>query len=154
MVRVVGEGMEQGVYPLEKAIRIADNAGLDLVEIAPDIQPPVCKIIDYKKFLFERKKKQKAIKAKAAKVIMKEIRLSPNIDDHDFNFKLNHATKFLEEGSKVKVEVFFKGRSIVYKEKGEITLLRFANELIEYGKVEQMPKLEGKRMIMILIPKK
>lgn len=128
--------------------------GLDLVEISPTANPPVCKIIDYKKFLYEQKKKQKEIKAKTAKVVVKEIRLGPNTDEHDFNFKLNHAIKFLKDGAKVKLEVFFKGRTIIYKEKGEIILLRFAQELMEYGKVERMPKLEGKRMIMIMTPKK
>jgi len=133
---------------------MADNLGLDLVEISPTANPPVCKIIDYKKFLYEQKKKQKEIKAKTAKVVVKEIRLGPNTDEHDFNFKLNHAIKFLKDGAKVKLEVFFKGRTIIYKEKGEIILLRFAQELMEYGKVERMPKLEGKRMIMIMTPKK
>lgn len=125
-----------------------------MVEISPTANPPVCKVIDYKKFLYEQKKKQKEIKAKTAKVVVKEIRLGPNTDEHDFNFKLNHATKFLQDGAKVKLEVFFKGRTIIYKEKGEIILLRFAQELMEYGKVERMPKLEGKRMIMIMSPKK
>lgn len=133
---------------------IAEDLDLDLVEISPTANPPVCKVIDYKKFLYEQKKKQKEIKAKTAKVVVKEIRLGPNIDEHDFNFKLKHAIKFLQDGAKVKVDVFFKGRSIVYKEKGEIILLRFAQELIEYAKVEQLPKLEGKRMIMIISPKK
>lgn len=133
---------------------IAEDLGLDLVEISPTANPPVCKVIDYKKFLYEQKKKQKEIKAKTAKVVVKEIRLGPNIDEHDFNFKLKHAIKFIQDGAKVKVDVFFKGRSIVYKEKGEIILLRFAQELIEYAKVEQLPKLEGKRMIMIISPKK
>lgn len=133
---------------------MADGQNLDLVEISPTANPPVCRIIDYKKFLFEQKKKQKEIKAKTAKVIVKEIRLGPNTDDHDFDFKLKHAVKFLQEGAKVKVDVFFKGRSIIYKEKGEYMLLRFAQELEEYGKVERMPKLEGKRMIMIITPKK
>lgn len=133
---------------------MAEDQGLDLVEISPNANPPVCKIIDYKKFLYEKKKKQKEIKAKTAKVVVKEIRLGPNIDDHDFNFKLKHAIKFLQEGAKVKVEVFFKGRTIIYKEKGEYVMLKFAQELEEYGKVERMPKLEGKRMIMIMTPKK
>ncbi len=133
---------------------MADEQNLDLVEISPSANPPVCKIIDYKKFLFEQKKKQKEIKAKTAKVVVKEIRLGPNTDDHDFDFKLKHAIKFLQDGAKVKVDVFFKGRSIIYKEKGEYMLLRFAQELEEYGKVERMPKLEGKRMIMIIAPKK
>lgn len=124
------------------------------MEISPKANPPVCKIMDYKKYLYVQKKKQKEIKAKTAKVVVKEIRLGPNIDEHDFNFKLKHATKFLKEGAKVKVEVFFKGRSIVYKDKGEFVLLRFAQELEEYGKVEKLPKLEGKRMIMIIAPKK
>ncbi len=133
---------------------IANDLGLDLVEISPNASPPVCKVIDYKKYLYEQKKKQKEIKAKSAKVIIKEIRLGPNIDDHDFNFKLKHAQKFLQDGAKVKVDVFFKGRSIIYKEKGEIILLRFAQELEEFGKVENLPKMEGKRMIMIIVPKK
>jgi translation initiation factor IF-3 len=133
---------------------IANDLGLDLVEISPNASPPVCKVIDYKKYLYEQKKKQKEIKAKSAKVILKEIRLGPNIDDHDFNFKLKHAQKFLQDGAKVKVDVFFKGRSIIYKEKGEIILLRFAQELEEFGKVENLPKMEGKRMIMIIVPKK
>jgi len=127
---------------------------LDLVEISPTANPPVCRIIDYKKFLYEQKKKQKEIKAKTAKVVVKEIRLGPNTDDHDFNFKLKHAEKFLEDGAKVKVDVFFRGRSIIYKDKGEIILLKFAQALEEIGKVERLPKLEGKRMIMIIAPKK
>lgn len=127
---------------------------MDLVEISPKANPPVCKIMDYKKYLYEQKKKQKEIKAKTAKVVLKEIRLGPNTDDHDFNFKLKHATKFLQDGSKVKVDVFFRGRSIIYKDKGEYILLRFAQELEDYAKVEQLPKLEGKRMIMILSAKK
>lgn len=135
-------------------MQLAEELGLDLVEISPSANPPVCKIMDYRKFLYEQKKKQKEIKAKTAKVIVKEIRLGPNIDDHDFNFKLKHAIKFLQDGAKVKVEVFFKGRSIVYKDKGEYVLLKFAQELEEYGKVERLPKLMGKRMIMILTPKK
>ncbi len=133
---------------------MADELGLDLVEIAPKANPPVCKIIDYKKFLYEQKKKQKEIKANTAKVVVKEIRLGPNTDDHDFNFKLKHGIKFLQDGAKLKVYVFFKGRSIVYKEKGELILLRFAQEVEEYGKVEQMPKMEGKRMIMFVASKK
>ncbi|MCP4552354.1 MAG: translation initiation factor IF-3 [Bacteroidetes bacterium] len=154
VVRVVGENVTVGIYQIKEAMDIAEDLGLDLVEISPTANPPVCKVIDYKKFLYEQKKKQKEIKAKTAKVVVKEIRLGPNIDEHDFNFKLKHAIKFLQDGAKVKVDVFFKGRSIVYKEKGEIILLRFAQELIEYAKVEQLPKLEGKRMIMILSPKK
>jgi translation initiation factor IF-3 len=154
MVRVVGQDLEQGIYPIREALQMAEDRGLDLVEISPTANPPVCKIIDYRKFLYELKKKQKEIKAKSAKIVVKEIRLGPNTDDHDFNFKLKHAIKFLEDGAKVKVDVFFKGRSIIYKEKGEIVLLKFAQELEEYAKVEQLPKLEGKRMIMILSPKK
>jgi translation initiation factor IF-3 len=154
MVRVITDGEDKGIVSLRQALEMADHAGLDLVEIAPTVQPPVCKIIDYSKFLYEKKKKQKELKAKAAKVVIKEIRLSPNTDEHDFNFKLKHAIKFLQEGSKVKVDVFFKGRSIIYKEQGEIILLKFADELTEHGKVESLPKLEGKRMIMMIIPKK
>jgi translation initiation factor IF-3 len=154
IVRVVGEDIETGIFPIKEAIAIAEDMGLDLVEISPTANPPVCKVVDYKKFLYEQKRKQKEMKAKAAKVVVKEIRLGPNTDDHDFNFKLKHAIKFLQEGCKVKVDVFFRGRSIVYKEQGEIILLKFAQELIDYGKPEQLPKLEGKRMIMILTPKK
>jgi len=154
MVRLVGENVDGGIFPVREAINMANEQELDLVEISPTANPPVCKIIDYKKFLFDRKKKQKEIKAKTVKVIVKEIRLGPHTDDHDFNFKLRHAEKFLQDGAKVKIDVFFKGRSIIYKDKGEIILLRFAQELEEFGKVEQMPKLEGKRMIMILTPKK
>lgn len=151
---MVGENVEQGIYPIREALRIAQNLDLDLVEISPNANPPVCKVIDYKKFLYDQKKKLKEMRAKTARIIVKEIRLGPNTDDHDFNFKLKHAIKFLEEGAKVKVDVFFKGRSIVYKEQGEIILLRFADELSEYGKVEQLPRLEGKRMTLILTPKK
>ncbi|MEE4256491.1 MAG: translation initiation factor IF-3 [Bacteroidales bacterium] len=154
VVRVVGENIEPGIFNIKDAIELAEEQGLDLVEISPKASPPVCKIVDYKKFLYERKKKQKEIKAKTAKVVVKEIRLGPNIDEHDFNFKLKHAVKFLQDGAKVKVDVFFKGRMIIYKEKGEVVLLRFAQELEEYGKVERLPKLEGKRMIMIIAPKK
>ena len=154
MVRVVGEDIETGIFPIKEAIQIAEDLGLDLVEISPTANPPVCKVVDYKKFLYEQKRKQKEMKAKAAKVIVKEIRLGPNTDDHDFNFKLKHAIKFLQDGCKVKVDVFFRGRSIVYKEQGEIILLKFAQELIDYGKPEQLPRLEGKRMIMIMTPKK
>ena len=153
MVRLVGEGVETNIYPIKEALRIADELGLDLVEISPDANPPVCKVMDYKKFIFDQKKKLKEIKAKAAKVVIKEIRLGPQTDDHDFEFKLNHAKRFLQEGSKVKVEVFFRGRSIVYKDQGEIMLLKFAQELEEFGKVESMPKLEGKRMMMMIAPK-
>lgn len=139
---------------MKDALKMANEQELDLVEISPSANPPVCKIIDYKKFLYEQKRKQKEIKAKSAKVVVKEIRLGPQTDDHDFNFKLNHAKKFLQDGAKVKVDVFFKGRTIVYKEQGEIILLKFAEALLEYGKPEMMPKLEGKRMMMIIAPKK
>lgn len=151
---MVGDNIESGIFQLRDALALAEEQELDLVEISPTANPPVCKIMDYKKFLYEQKKKQKEIKQKTAKVIVKEIRLGPNIDDHDFNFKLKHAENFLKEGAKVKVDVFFKGRSIIYKEKGEIVLLRFAQELEEFGKVERLPLLEGKRMIMIIAPKK
>jgi len=151
---VVGDNIEPGIFNIKDALDLADEQGLDLVEISPKASPPVCKIVDYKKFLYERKKKAKEVKAKTAKVVVKEIRLGPNIDEHDFNFKLKHAIKFLEDGAKVKVDVFFKGRMIIYKEKGEIVLLKFAQELEDYGKVERLPKLEGKRMIMIITPKK
>ena len=153
-VRVVGEGIEQGVYSLQDALRLADDAELDLVEISPKAVPPVCRIVDYKKFLYEQKKKQKELKAKQIKVVVKEIRFGPNTDDHDFNFKLNHAKTFLGEGAKLKAYVFFKGRSILFKDKGEILLLRLAQELEDFGIVEQMPKLEGKKMIMMIQPKK
>ena len=148
MVRLVGEGVEPNIYPLREALRIVEELGVDLVEIQP-----VCKAMDYKKFVFDQKKRLKDQKAKATKVVIKEIRLGPQTDDHDFEFKLNHAKRFLQEGSKVKVEVFFRGRSIVYKEQGEIMLLKFAQELEELGKVEMMPKLEGKRMQMMIAPK-
>jgi len=151
---VVGENVEPGIYNLREAIDIADKLELDLVEISPMANPPVCKVVDYRKLLYEQKKKEKEIKAKTAKVVVKEIRLGPNTDEHDFNFKLKHAIKFLQDGAKVKVDVFFRGRSIIYKDRGEIILLRFAQELAEYGKVERLPKLEGKRMIMIITPKK
>ncbi len=152
-VRVVGENVAVDVYPTRTAIKMAEEQGLDLVEISPNAVPPVCKIIDYSKFKYEQKKKQKEIKAKAMKTVIKEIRFGPNTDDHDFNFKLKHAIKFLEEGSKVKSYVHFAGRSIVFKDRGEILLLKFAQALEEYGKVEQLPKLEGKRMFLILSPK-
>lgn len=139
---------------LEEALSLADNLELDLVEISPTADPPVCKITDYQKFLYQLKKKQKESKAKTTKAVLKEIRFGPNTDDHDYNFKLKHAMKFLEEGAKVKAYVFFKGRSILFKEKGEILLLRLAQDLEEYGTVEQMPKLEGKRMIMHFAPRK
>lgn len=151
---MVGENIEPGIYNFKEAFTMAENLELDLVEISPTANPPVCRIVDYKKFLYELKKKQKEIKAKTAKVVVKEIRMGPQTDDHDFNFKLKHAQSFLQEGAKVKVEVFFRGRSIVYKDQGEIILLKFAQELMEYGKVEKLPLLEGKRMIMIIAPKK
>jgi len=153
MVRLVGEGIETNIYPVKEALRIAESMELDLVEISPDANPPVCKVMDYKKFVFDQKKKQKEIKSNATKMVVKEIRLGPQTDDHDFEFKLNHAKRFLQDGNKVKVEVFFRGRSIVYKDQGEIILLRFAQELEEFGKVEMMPKLEGKRMMMMVAPK-
>lgn len=143
-----------GVYPTKKTLELADELELDLVEISPNAQPPVCKIIDYKKFLYEQKKREKELKAKATKVVIKEIRFGPQTDDHDYEFKKKHGEKFLQEGAKLKAYVFFKGRSIVYKDQGEILLLRLATDLEEYGKVEQMPKLEGKRMTMFLAPKK
>jgi len=150
----VGDNVETGIYNIKEALNIAFEQGLDLVEISPSANPPVCKIIDYQKYLYEQKKKVKEMKAKSTKIVIKEIRFGPNTDEHDFNFKLNHAIKFLKDGAKVKADVFFKGRSIIYKEKGEIILLRFADELSEYGKVESMPKMEGKRMIMMITPKK
>ncbi|OSY87511.1 translation initiation factor IF-3 [Tenacibaculum holothuriorum] len=153
-VRLVGEGIEQGVYPISKARALAEEQGLDLVEISPKAKPPVCKIIDYKKFLYEQKKREKALKAKATKVVVKEIRFGPQTDEHDYEFKKKHAIKFLQDGAKLKAFVFFKGRSIIFKEQGQILLLKLAQELEEYGKVEQMPKLEGKRMIMFIAPKK
>jgi translation initiation factor IF-3 len=148
------DGQEPQVLTAEEGIKLAKDQELDLVEIAPNADPPVCKIIDYKKFLYDQKKKQKELKSKQQKVVVKEIRFGPNTDDHDFDFKLNHAKKFLQEGSKIKAYVFFKGRTIVFKERGEILLLRFAQELIALGAVEQLPKLEGKRMIMMINPKK
>lgn len=153
-MRLVGDNVEPGIFPLAQALKMAEEREADLVEIAQDADPPVCKIVDYNKFLYEQKKKQKEIKAKATKVVVKEIRFGPQTDDHDFNFKLNHARKFLQEGSKVKSYVFFKGRSIMFKDQGEVMLLRFATELEDDGKVESLPSMEGKRMIMMLAPKK
>ncbi|GAB6120441.1 translation initiation factor IF-3 [Dysgonomonas termitidis] len=153
-VRLVGDNVEQGVYTINEALRLADDLELDLVEISPTADPPVCRITDYQKFLYQQKKKQKEAKAKSVKVVVKEIRFGPQTDDHDFNFKLNHAKNFLEEGAKVKAYVFFKGRSILFKEQGEVLLLRFATELEDLGKVDQLPALEGKKMIMMLSPKK
>ena len=154
MVRVVGEGMEPTIMNTREALRRAYDEGLDLVMISPQANPPVCKIIEYQKFLYEQKKREKERKANSQKIVIKEIRLSPQTDDHDFEFKLNHAIRFLKEGNKVKVDVFFRGRSIVYKEQGEQQLLKFAEALLEYGKPEQMPRLEGKRMLMVIAPKK
>lgn len=152
-VRVVGENIKVDVYPLAVALKLAQEQGLDLVEISPNSDPPVCKVTDYSKFKYEQKKKQKEIKANAQKTVVKEIRFGPNTEEHDFNFKLKHAINFLKEGSKVKAYVHFAGRSIIYKERGEILLLKFAQSLEEQGKVEQMPHLEGKRMFMLLAPK-
>lgn len=150
----MGDNVEIGVYPLEKAKDLAKEQELDLVEISPKAKPPVCKIIDYKKFLYEQKKREKALKTKATKVTIKEIRFGPQTDEHDYEFKKKHAIKFLQDGAKLKAFVFFKGRSIIFKEQGQILLLKLAQELEEYGKVEQLPKLEGKRMIMFIAPKK
>lgn len=154
VVRLVGDDFEPGFYPVKDALTMAIEREMDLVEIAPNASPPVCKIMDYKKFLYELKKKQKEKKSKSAKIVVKEIRLGPNTDDHDFNFKVKHAIKFLQENAKVKVEVLFKGRSIVYKDQGELLMLKFAQEVSEFGKLEQLPKLEGKRMMMVIGPKK
>jgi translation initiation factor IF-3 len=151
---LVGDNVEVGVYTLNKALAIARDLELDLVEISPKAVPPVCKILEYKKFLYEQKKREKALKSKATKVVIKEIRFGPQTDEHDYEFKKKHAIKFLSEGAKLKAFVFFKGRSIVFKEQGQILLLRLAQELEEYGKVEQLPQLEGKRMIMFIAPKK
>ena len=153
-VRVVGDEIEPGVYPIEEAIKMAEDLGVDLVEIAPNVDPPVCKVVDYGKYLYELKKKAKEVKAKASKVVVKDIRFGPHTDEHDYLFKKNHAMKFLQEGSKVKAFVFFRGREIVFKEQGTILLLRFASELEEWGKAEQLPVLEGKKMLMVLAPKK
>ncbi len=153
-VRVVGDGIEPAVMKTRDAIALAEEQGLDLVEISPKAVPPVCKIIDYKKFLYEKKKRDKEIKAKTQKTVIKEIRFGPNTDEHDFEFKAKHGEKFLKEGAKVKAYVHFKGRAIVHKERGELLLLKFAQKLEELGAVEQMPKLEGKRMIMFIAPKK
>ena len=153
-VRLVGDNVEIGVYPTRKALAIAEEQELDLVEISPNASPPVCKVMDYKKFVYEQKKREKSLKSKATKVIIKEIRFGPNTDNHDYEFKKKHAEKFLKDGAKLKAYVFFKGRSIIYKDQGEILLLKLAQELEELGKVEQMPKLEGKRMIMFIAPKK
>ena len=153
-VRIVGDDVESVVMPTNKALQMAEQKGLDLVEISPNAQPPVCRMIDYSKFLYQQKKRQKELKAKQVKVEVKEIRFGPQTDEHDYNFKLKHAKEFLSDGDKVKAYVFFRGRSILFKEQGEVLLLRFANDLEEYGKVEQMPVLEGKRMIIFIAPKK
>ena len=153
-VRLVGDNVEQGVYSLAQAQKIADEQELDLILISPNAEPPVCRILDFQKYLYQQKKRQKEQKAKATKVVVKEIRFGPQTDDHDYNFKLKHAMGFLKEGSKVKAYVFFRGRSILFKEQGEVLLLRCANDLEEYGKVEMMPVLEGKRMTIMLSPVK
>ncbi|MDE6587493.1 MAG: translation initiation factor IF-3 [Paramuribaculum sp.] len=153
-VRLVGDNVEPGIYTIQEALAKAEELELDLIEISPTANPPVCKILDYQKFLYQQKKRQKEQKAKATKVVVKEIRFGPQTDDHDYNFKLKHAQGFLQEGAKVKAYVFFKGRAILFKEQGEVLLLRFANDLEEFGKVEQMPVLEGKRMIIMISPKK
>ena len=150
----MGDNVESKIISLKEALNKANELNLDLVEISPNAEPPVCKLIDYKKFIYDQKKKQKAIKSKAVKVVVKELRFGPNTEEHDFNFKLNHAKRFLEEGFKVKAFVFFRGRTIIFKEQGEILLLRLAQELEEVGIVESMPKLEGKKMIMFVSPKK
>ncbi|MAK01217.1 MAG: translation initiation factor IF-3 [Flavobacteriaceae bacterium] len=153
-VRLVGDNVEIGVYPIQKAINKSNDLELDLVQISPNAVPPVCKIMDYKKFLYEQKKREKQIKSKATKVVVKEIRFGPQTDEHDYAFKKKHAEKFLKDGAKLKAFVFFKGRSIIYKDQGEILLLKLAQELEEFGKVEQLPKLESKKMIMMMSPKK
>ena len=151
---MVGEGVEPKICSIDDAMKIANNLGLDLVEISPNVDPPVCKVIDYKKFMYDQKKKLKAIKSKAQKVVIKELRFGPNTGEHDFDFKLKHAKSFLEDGAKVKAFVFFRGRSIVFKDQGQILLLKLAQALEDIGVVENMPKLEGKKMIMIIAPKK
>ena len=153
-VRLVGDNVEQGIYPFQTALRMADEQNLDLVEISPNADPPVCRILDYQKFLYQKKRKEKEAKANSKKMEVKEIRFGPQTDDHDYNFKLKHAREFLKEGNKVKAYVFFRGRSIVFKEQGELLLARFANDLAEFGKPDAMPTLEGKRMILNLSPKK
>ncbi|MFL2616814.1 MAG: translation initiation factor IF-3 [Flavobacteriaceae bacterium] len=153
-VRLVGDNVEIGIYPISKALDIAKSLETDLVEISPKANPPVCKVLDYKKFLYDQRKREKILKAKTQKVVVKEIRFGPQTDQHDYEFKKKHAIKFLEDGAKLKAFVFFKGRSIIFKEQGQILLLKLAQELEEYGKVEQLPKLEGKKMIMFVSPKK
>jgi translation initiation factor IF-3 len=152
-VRLVGENVEQGIYDIKEALAIAQEQGLDLVEINSKADPPVCRVIDYSKFKYEQKKRQKELKAKAQKTVVKEIRFGPNTDDHDFNFKLKHAESFLKEGSKVRAYVQFVGRAIVFKERGEEILNKFIEKLDEYGKVEQAPQMEGKKMIVTIAPK-
>ena len=151
---MVGDQVKPNIYPLDEALTIASNLELDLVEISPNAEPPVCKVIDYKKFIYDQKKKQRAIKSKAQKVVIKELRFGPNTGEHDFDFKLKHARSFLSAGSKVKAFVFFRGRTIIFKDKGHILLLRLAQALEDVGVVEEMPKLDGKKMIMIIAPKK
>ena len=153
-VRLVGDNVEQGIYPIDEALKIAEGLELDLILIAPQAEPPVCRVMDYQKFKFQQRKHAKEQKAKSTKLVVKEIRFGPQTDEHDYNFKLKHAIGFLKEGAKVKSYVFFKGRSILFKEQGEVLLLRFANDLEEYGKLDQMPVLEGKRMTIMLSPKK
>lgn len=153
-VRLVGDNVENGIYSISQAMRMADELELDLIEISATATPPVCRILDYQKFLYQQRKRLKEQKAKSTKVVVKEIRFGPQTDDHDYNFKLKHAQEFLKEGSKVKAYVFFRGRSILFKEQGEVLLLRFANDLEDYGRVEMMPVLEGKRMTIMLSPKK
>jgi len=152
-IRLVGENVEQGVYNTRDALRMADDMDLDLVEISPNADPPVCKIIDYSKFMYDQRKKQKELAAKAVKVVIKEIRFGPNTSDHDYEFKKKHAIEFLQSGAKVKAFVFFRGRSIVFKDQGEILLLRLAQDLEEYGKVEHMPSMDGKKMNITIAPK-
>lgn len=153
-MRVVGEGIEPGLYSIEQALRLAEEKEMDLVEVAPNVTPPVCRVIDYRKYLYEQKKKQKEMKAKTMRVVVKEIRFGPHTDEHDFNFKVKHAEKFLQDGSKVKAVVLFRGREIAFKEQGELLLLKMAQSLEEFGIVEQMPKMEGKRMNTLFTPKK
>ena len=153
-MRLVGDNVEVGVYKILQALSLAKEQGLDLVEISPKAVPPVCKILEYKKFLYEQKKREKSLKSKTSKVVVKEIRFGPQTDDHDYEFKKKHAEKFLKDGAKLKAFVFFKGRSIIFKEQGHILLLKLAQDLEEFGKVEQLPELEGKRMIMFMTPKK
>lgn len=153
-IRLVGDGVEPQVIATSQAIKMAEEQGLDLVEISPNAEPPVCKILDYKKFLYEKKKREKEIKAKAQKTEVKEIRFSPNTDEHDLDFKKKHAIKFLQEGAKVKIYVHFRGRAIMFKERGELLLLQFAQSLEEYGALERMPNLEGRRLIAFIAPHK